>query len=192
MSLLSFSGALEMTDVHKIVFLQCPMLKNKETIGTLYQWSVKCRWKEGKERQKWRDQHTKAVQHTVITGTLWFTNQWIKLLETKQNKNKLTSSSRTDLIQELDIGPFPDLEDLVPKLLIGLINVTLSFNGKGCSYKGKQGGIEINGTIRIQRHVHRDEALHRANKWKGNRKSGELIRAVPGSLTWSRGREHGI
>jgi len=42
----------------------------------------------------------------------------------------------------------------VPELLVGLVNVALSFDGQRSPDQGKQRGIEVHRAVAIQRHVH--------------------------------------
>ena len=74
-------------------------------------------------------------------------------------KQRLTAGAGTDLVEELLLGPLPDLEDLRAQPLVGLVNVALGLDGEGGAHEGEERRVEVDGAVRIERHVHRDEAL---------------------------------
>ena len=56
----------------------------------------------------------------------------------------LTASTGANLIKKLNICSLPNFQDLMPELLIGLVNVALGFNRERRSDKRKERCIEIN------------------------------------------------
>ena len=74
-------------------------------------------------------------------------------------KQRLTAGAGTDLVEELLLGPLPDLEDLRAQPLVGLVNVALGLDGERGAHEGEERRVEVDGAVRIERHVHRDEAL---------------------------------
>ena len=53
------------------------------------------------------------------------------------------------------------------QLLVRLVDVALRLNGERRSNEGEEGGIEVHGAVRVQRHVHRDQTL----KGKGKKRT---------------------
>ena len=45
------------------------------------------------------------------------------------------------------------------KFFIGLVNIALREDVEGGADQSKEGGVEVDGAVRIQRHVHGDKTL---------------------------------
>ena len=50
-------------------------------------------------------------------------------------------------------------EDLMTKFLVGLVNIALREDVEGGADQSKEGGVEVDRAVRIQRHVHGDKTL---------------------------------
>ena len=77
----------------------------------------------------------------------------------KSGLSLLTASARTNLIKKLNVSPFPDLQDLISEFVVRLINVALGLDRERRPHEGEQGRVEVHGPVRVERHVHGNEAL---------------------------------
>ena len=50
-------------------------------------------------------------------------------------------------------------EDLMTKFFVGLVNIALREDVEGGADESKEGGIEVDGAVRVQGHVHGDKTL---------------------------------
>ena len=71
----------------------------------------------------------------------------------------LTTCRGDHLVQEFGAGSLPDLLDHRTQLLVGLVDVALCLDLQGGSNQGEQGGVEHDGAIAVEGHVHADQSL---------------------------------
>ena len=73
---------------------------------------------------------------------------------------QLTSRTRAAGVQHLHVYvTLVDVDQLVPQLLVALINVPVSHDVEAGADQRKQGGVEVDGAIGIQSHVHGNKSL---------------------------------
>ena len=64
--------------------------------------------------------------------------------------SQLTSRTRAARVQHFHIHvPLVDCDQLVPQLLVALVNVPVCHDVEACAHQSKQGSVEINGAISI-------------------------------------------
>merc|ERR1719350_1982904 len=66
---------------------------------------------------------------------------------------------RATLVEDGDVCLSEDLENLVTKLLVGLVDVALGEDVEGGAHQSEESRIEVDRPVRVQGHVHRDQAL---------------------------------
>ena len=71
----------------------------------------------------------------------------------------LTVWTWTTRVEHLDILSFEYLLDLLPQLLIALVNVSIRHDVERGPHQGEQGCIEVDSSIRVESHVHAHQPL---------------------------------
>ena len=71
----------------------------------------------------------------------------------------LTSRTGAARVQHLHVNCLEDGRQLVPELLIALVNVAVSHDVERCPHQGEQSGVEVDCSISIEAHVHGDQSL---------------------------------
>ena len=71
----------------------------------------------------------------------------------------LTSWTWTAGVQHFHVDSFEYFHQLLPQLLVALINVSIGHDVERGSHQSKQSGVEVDGAVSVEPHVHGDESL---------------------------------